>query len=92
MTGENRDSTTTSTEAQRAPGADRKTDARERDSPTKKASEKEGAPKDRAPEPKPEVKEDPEEWADPICVCEAEPYWQEVAERLEREKGSSHRR
>lgn len=30
--------------------------------------------------------EDPEEYADPICVCEPEPYWQEVAEQLEREK------
>lgn len=31
-------------------------------------------------------REDPEEYADPICVCEPEPYWQEVAEKLEREK------
>jgi hypothetical protein len=34
-----------------------------------------------------EPKEDPEEYGDPICVCEAEPYWREVAERLERERG-----
>lgn len=39
------------------------------------------------PPPKPEPKEDPAEWGDPICVCEAEPYWQEVADRLERERG-----
>lgn len=32
-----------------------------------------------------EEREDPEEYADPICVCEPEPYWQEVAEQLERE-------
>ena len=33
-----------------------------------------------------EAPEDPEDYSDPICVCEPEPYWQEVAERLEREK------
>jgi hypothetical protein len=31
------------------------------------------------------VAEAPEDYSDPVCVCEAEPYWQEVAERLERE-------
>lgn len=34
----------------------------------------------------PEDTEDPEDYSDPICVCEPEPYWQEVAERLERER------
>ncbi len=32
-----------------------------------------------------DAKEDPEDYSDPICVCEPEPYWQEIAERLERE-------
>jgi hypothetical protein len=35
--------------------------------------------KDAAPDPS-------EEYSDPICVCEAEPYWQEIAERLERDE------
>lgn len=26
------------------------------------------------------------EWGDPICSCEAEPYWLEVAEEQEREE------
>ena len=29
--------------------------------------------------------ESPEDYSDPICVCEAEPYWQEIAERLKRD-------
>jgi hypothetical protein len=29
--------------------------------------------------------EEPEDYSDPICVCEAEPYWQEIAERLGRD-------
>ncbi len=33
--------------------------------------------------------EDPEDYSDPICVCEPEPYWQEVAERMEREARAS---
>jgi hypothetical protein len=31
-----------------------------------------------APEP-------PEDYSDPVCVCEPEPYWQEIAERLQRD-------
>lgn len=34
----------------------------------------------------PDQREDPEEYGDPICVCEPEPYWQEIAEQLERER------
>ncbi len=29
--------------------------------------------------------ESPEDYSDPICVCEPEPYWQEIAERLKRD-------
>jgi hypothetical protein len=44
----------------------------------------------RAPEPAPrpaprkkdEAPESPDDYSDPICVCEPEPYWQEIAERL----------
>ncbi len=25
------------------------------------------------------------EWGDPICPCEAEPYWQQAGEEMERE-------
>ncbi len=52
--------------------------------PAKKA-QGQGAEKS-APEEPPE---DPEEYADPICVCEPEPYWQEIAERMAREARSS---
>lgn len=82
MTEENRGSTAPPTTSQKTPRAssERKTEEQTRDNATKEAVDR-----DRTPEPK----EDPEEWADPICVCEAEPYWQEVAEQLERERGGS---
>lgn len=43
-------------------------------------------PADKRAPATPKPKEDPAEWADPICVCEPEPYWQEVAEQLARKK------
>jgi hypothetical protein len=43
------------------------------------------AAKDRATPASVDAKEDPEDYSDPICVCEPEPYWQEIAERLEQE-------
>jgi hypothetical protein len=36
----------------------------------------------------PKAPDDPEDYSDPICVCEPEPYWQEIAEQLEREKSA----
>ena len=38
-----------------------------------------------------ESPENYEDYSDPICVCEPEPYWQEIAAQLERERAERER-
>ncbi len=47
--------------------------------------------RDRVVPKAPDAPEDPEDYSDPICVCEPEPYWQEIAEQLEREKAHAQK-
>jgi hypothetical protein len=57
--------------------------------PVRRAERPSASPQGEAPAAKKEnagtAPERPEDYSDPICVCEAEPYWQEIAEQLERD-------